>query len=170
MRKHIILNIIFFIALMPTAWAQYYAAGDTTYEYKIKGTVYANRFEGRKTSSGEVFRQKLYTGAHWKIKLGTLVLVSCPETGKQIIVKINDRCPTKGVIDLTRRAANDLGISGVKSVVVRQLPESYRTQWEQQTSAEEYATPKPAAKSTPPASRPKPPKTRLEDDEDEPQF
>ena len=115
--------------------AQYYAPTDTTYEYSLHGTRYADMFEGRKTASGEVFHQNLYTAAHWKMKFGTLVLVTCPETKKQLIVKINDRCPKKGVLDMTKRAATELGIKGCKKVIARQLSESYREQWENQNGA-----------------------------------
>lgn len=133
--KHLkILIFILLTAITQIAAAQSYAVGDTTNEYTVKATVYANKFVGRKTSSGEVFRQELYTAAHWKIKLGTLVLITNPENGKQIIVKVNDRCPTKGVIDLTRQGFNSLGMKGVKKVVIRQLPDSYYSQWANQSS------------------------------------
>lgn len=172
MRNHIIIPLILLLCIPAATRAQYYAKGDTTYEYSLKGTVYANKFEGRKTASGEVFRQNLYTAAHWKIKLGTLVLVTCPENGRQLIVKVNDRCGTKGVIDLTRTAADALGIKGVKKVVVRQLPDSYYPQWESQSTAGDLSLPQASAK---PATqqkqvRPTPPKRNPDDDEDEPQY
>lgn len=151
------------------AEAQYYAKDDTTYEYNMKGTVYANKFEGRKTSSGEVFSQKKYTAAHWKIKLGTLVMVSCPETGKQIIVKVNDRCPTKGVIDLSRKAADEIGIKGLKKVVVKQLPDSYLSQWEQQDGSRSYAEPAQPTKQ-PVAAKKNVAGGNDFDDEDPPQY
>ena len=55
--------------------AQNYSSEDTVTEYPNKGTYYHDRFVGRKTSSGEIFDQNLFTAAHWKIKFGTLVLV-----------------------------------------------------------------------------------------------
>ncbi len=95
----------------------------------MKGTIYHNRFEGRKTASGEVFNQNLFTAAHRHIKLGTLVMVTSKWSGKQVIVKINDRCPKSGVLDMTRRAANSIGIRGCQPVTVRILPDSYEPFW-----------------------------------------
>lgn len=112
--------------------AQNFDVTDTTTEYTIKGTRYSDIFEGRRTASGEVFKQNLYTAAHNKIKLGTLVMVTNPESNKQLIVKINDRCPKKNLIDLTKRAAKELKLSGCKPVKIRILPSTYQDQWEQQ--------------------------------------
>lgn len=174
--KQIIVAIIFLLGFLSPVVAQTFSVSDTVTEYSMRGTVYANIFEGRKTASGEVFRQNAYTAAHWRIKMGTLVMVSCPETGKQVIVKVNDRCPKHGLIDLTRKAASDLGIKGVKNVKVRILPDSYRSQWERQQSSVDYtpATQPSTAKSQPSKAtqpgKPRPPKRDPDDDEDEPQF
>lgn len=105
--------------------AQKYDVTDTVTEYPMKGTYYHNKFEGRKTASGEIFNQNLFTAAHWRIKKGTYVLVTNQNTGLQVIVKINDRCPRRGVLDMTRRAANGIGIKGCQPVTVRILPEGY---------------------------------------------
>jgi len=97
----------------------------------MRGTYYSDKFVGRKTSSGEVFRQDRYTAAHRTLKFGTLVLVTNPKNGQQVIVKINDRCPINNVIDLTRTAARAIGI-GSSIVHVQVLPERYYPYWEQQ--------------------------------------
>lgn len=102
---------------------------DTVAEHPMKGTIYHNRFEGRKTASGEIFNQNLFTAAHRRIKMGTLVMVTSKKTGQQVIVKINDRCPKSGVLDMTRRAANSIGIRGCQPVTVRILPDSYEKLW-----------------------------------------
>lgn len=122
--KHIALLAIA-MALQMTAVGQNYDVNDTATEYPLKGTFYHNKFEGRKTSCGEIFDQNLFTAAHWKIKMGTYVLVTNRNTGLQVIVKINDRCPKRGVLDMTRRAANAIGIRGCQPVTVRILPEGY---------------------------------------------
>lgn len=132
MNHHPFIFLLLLLLAPISAWSQNYAENDTTYEYLNHGTIYANKFVGRKTSSGEVFSQQLYTGAHWKIKLGTIVLVTCPETGQQVLVKVNDRCPRRGVFDMSRAAANAIGIKGSRRVVVRQLPNRYRYYWEHQ--------------------------------------
>ena len=124
-RKFITTFLLLLTALPTVLRAQNYNVNDTLTEYPMKGTFYHNRFEGRKTASGEVFNQNLFTAAHWKIKLGTYVLVTNRNTGLQVIVKINDRCPRRGVLDMTRRAANGIGIKGCQPVTVRILPEGY---------------------------------------------
>ena len=94
------------------AMAQNYAVTDTVTEYHNKGTFYHDRFEGRKTANGEIFDQNKFTAAHWKIKLGTMVMVTNRNTGLQVIVRVNDRCPKRGVFDLSHRAATAIGIKG----------------------------------------------------------
>lgn len=109
--------------------AQNYLVSDTVTEYPNKGTFYHDRFEGRKTASGEVFDQNKFTAAHWRIKLGTYVMVTNRNTGLQVIVKVNDRCPKRGVFDMSHRAATAIGIRGMQPVTVRILPDGYEDQW-----------------------------------------
>lgn len=112
--------------------AQNFPVSDTVTEYSMKATYYADKFVGRKTSSGEVFSQEKYTAAHHRIKMGTFVLVTNKKTGEQVVVKVNDRCPIKGVIDLTKKAARSISVKGTGSVSVRVLPSSYKYYWEHQ--------------------------------------
>lgn len=119
-----ILPLIMLAASM-TAGAQVFPLTDTVSEYNHKGTFYHDRFEGRKTANGEIFDQNAFTAAHWKIKMGTYVMVTNKNTGLQVIVKINDRCPKHGVLDLSHRAATAIGIRGCQPVTVRLLPSGY---------------------------------------------
>jgi rare lipoprotein A len=75
-------------------------------------SYYSNDFQGRKTSSGEIFDNKRFTAAHRTYPFGTLVRVTNLETDVQVTVRINDRGPVKPerVIDLTYAAAKQLGI------------------------------------------------------------
>ena len=87
-------------------------------------TWYGQRFAGRKTASGERFDPTKYTAAHRKLPFGTWVEVRRVETGRVVRVRINDRGPwghTDRIIDLSRRAAEDLDIvrSGVARVELR---------------------------------------------------
>ena len=123
------LTLIFFLSMSPVIYGQRYAPNDTLHIYRTHGTIYANEFVGLKTTSGEIFQHSRYTAAHWKIKLGSLVLVTNVNTGLQVVVRINDRCPNKGVIDLTRTAANAIGIKGCQHVTVRILPERFAFYW-----------------------------------------
>ncbi|WP_279483859.1 septal ring lytic transglycosylase RlpA family protein [Aureimonas sp. SK2] len=79
---------------------------------------YGPRFHGRKTANGERFNQNALTAAHKSLPFGTKVRVTCRDSGKSVIVRINDRGPYHGgrVIDLSRAAASKIGIDGVGRV------------------------------------------------------
>lgn len=88
-------------------------------------SYYAAKFEGRRCSSGEVFRQDSLTAAHKTLPFGTMVKVTNLKNDSVVLVRINDRLPksSKRVIDLTRRAANQLnfiqqGITKVELEVI----------------------------------------------------
>lgn len=132
-------KIIILTALLTTLLrldAQPVSSTDTVTVHNMHGTYYSDRFVGRKTSSGEVFRQDKYTAAHKSYKFGTLLLVTNPKNGQQVIVKVNDRCPRTGIIDLTRKAAKSIGITSHK-VTVQVLPERYTCYWEMQDNLQE---------------------------------
>ncbi len=133
-----ILPLIIFLSTLtgPPAKGQSISSTDTLSVHTMRGTYYSDKFVGRKTSSGEVFRQDRYTAAHRTLKLGTLVLVTNPKNGQQVIVKINDRCPVGNIIDLTRLAARSIGVSS-STVQVQVLPERYHAYWEQQSQLQE---------------------------------
>jgi rare lipoprotein A len=71
---------------------------------------YGREFHGRKTSSGELFDMNAMTAAHKTLPLGVYVKVRHKRTGKEIVVRINDRGPFVGerIIDLSERAAREL--------------------------------------------------------------
>ena len=75
-------------------------------------SYYSNDFNGRKTSSGEIFDNRRFTAAHRTYPFGTVVRVTNLETEVTVTVRINDRGPVKPerVIDLTYAAAKELGI------------------------------------------------------------
>ena len=79
-------------------------------------------FRGQRTASGEAFDKNAFTGAHRTIRFGTSVRVTVLKTGKQVIVRINDRGPFASgrVIDVSRPAAEMLGMvsAGVARVKV----------------------------------------------------
>lgn len=126
-------SLLFFFALIFSFFrVDAQTVADTNKTFEMTATFYSDKFVGRKTSSGEVFKQDLYTAAHKSIKLGTLVLVTNPKNGHQVIVKVNDRCPRSGILDLTKKAAKSLGI-GSSKVTVRVLPDRWKTIWEHQS-------------------------------------
>ena len=75
---------------------------------------YGPGYDGRRTSSGEVFDQDALTAAHPYWAFGTRVKVTLLSTGKSVGVRINDRFPAhKGrAIDLSRAAAKAIGLIG----------------------------------------------------------
>lgn len=80
------------------------------YSQTGKASFYANRFQGRRTSSGEIFKQENLTAAHKTLKFGTLVKVVNLDNDSTVIVKINDRLSksSASVIDVTLSAARQL--------------------------------------------------------------
>ena len=84
---------------------------------------YGPGFHGRVTASGERFNQHELTAAHKTLPFGTRVLVQNRRTGKQVVVRINDRGPYAHgrVIDLSKAAAQAVGMSGTDSVVLHEV-------------------------------------------------
>lgn len=85
-------------------------------------SFYANKFNGRKTASGEIFSQKKLTCACNVLPLGTWIKVTNMRNGRTVVVKTNDRIHPKvrRIVDLTRAAAEKLGFisSGLTRVKV----------------------------------------------------
>ena len=75
---------------------------------------YGPGFDGRRTSSGEVFDQDALTAAHPYFAFGTRLQVTLLSTGRRVVVRVNDRFPAhKGrAIDLSRAAARAIGLIG----------------------------------------------------------
>lgn len=130
---------------------------DSLPTFRMIATFYADKFHGRRTSSGEIFDQNKATAAHISIKLGTWVRVTNTRNDEQIIVKINDRCPKRGVIDLSRSAARKIGIRGTAPVIVEILSADSaadllaQSQLEEMQAPAEPITDKIDTKQTPPA-------------------
>ncbi len=97
----------------------------TNFVQKGEASWYGTKFHGRKTSSGEPYNMYAMTAAHKRLPLPTYVEVTHLETGKKIIVKVNDRGPFHEgrIIDLSYAAARKLGISatGTGPVSIRAI-------------------------------------------------
>jgi len=80
---------------------------------------YGPRHEGRPTASGEPFRSAHLTAASRCLKLGTMVEVR--HRDHVVIVRVNDRGPyvSSRILDLSRSAAERLGITGTGRVHLR---------------------------------------------------
>jgi len=85
---------------------------------------YAKRFQGRRTNSGEIFDHNKLTAAHPSLPPGTKVKVINLANGKSVVVTINDRCSKRSfeIIDLTRKAAQELGFYGKGTAKVKIIP------------------------------------------------
>ena len=112
--------------------------------YSIRGTTYVpaaapaydalgyaswyGSESGNRTANGEKFRPGWVTAAHTTLPLPTYVEVTALDTGRRIIVRVNDRGPfARGrVIDLSRGAAEQLGMKtqGHAPVRVRRVEPS----------------------------------------------
>ena len=86
-----------------------------------KASFYANKFNGRKTASGEIFYGKNYTCAHRFLPFGTILKVTNLLNNRFVVVRVNDRGPfVKGrIIDLSLRAAKDINMIGAGTANVK---------------------------------------------------
>ena len=77
-----------------------------------KASWYGADFHGGTTASGVEYDMNSYTAAHRTLPLGTVVEVTEENSGRSVLVCINNRGPFKAgrVIDLSQAAASDLGI------------------------------------------------------------
>jgi rare lipoprotein A len=84
---------------------------------------YGPGFHGKRTANGETFNTNALTAAHKTLPFGTQVRVKNERTGKSVVVRINDRGPYAHgrVIDLSKAAAEAVGISGVGQVTLAAL-------------------------------------------------
>jgi rare lipoprotein A len=76
---------------------------------------------GRDTANGEAFNPAAATAAHKTLPIPSYVEVTALETGRTILVRINDRGPLANdrLIDLSPGAARQLGIDGQAATGVR---------------------------------------------------
>lgn len=81
---------------------------------------YGKRFHGKPTASGEPYNMYAMTAAHPTLPIPSYAKVTSIESGKSVIVRINDRGPFHPgrVIDLSYTAAHKLGLLGRGSAQV----------------------------------------------------
>ncbi|WP_417622321.1 septal ring lytic transglycosylase RlpA family protein [Parasphingorhabdus sp.] len=86
---------------------------------------YGDELSGNPTANGEAFNPQGISAAHKTLPLPTYVEVTALDTGRTILVRINDRGPFSNdrLIDLSHGAAKQLGIDqgGVAGVRVRKV-------------------------------------------------
>ena len=97
----------------PTTKGHHSKTAAVKVQYGI-ASYYANKFEGRKTYTDEIFTQEKLTGASNTLPMHTWVRVTNLRNQRSVIVRINDKMHphNKRLIDLSRAAANKLGYTG----------------------------------------------------------
>ncbi|WP_084366800.1 septal ring lytic transglycosylase RlpA family protein [Neokomagataea thailandica] len=100
---------------------------DATWTQQGIASWYGRQFHGRRTSSGEIFNTNALTAAHRTLPIGTKLKVMSEETGRSVIVTVNDRGPFNSrVIDLSHAAASQLGMlnSGTAHVKIARVTDT----------------------------------------------
>lgn len=100
--------------------------GESRYDEVGYATWYGDELAGGRTASGVPFDPKGFTAAHRTLPLGSYAEVTALDTGRTILVQINDRGPRQSslLIDLSQGAARTLGITGREAVRVRAVTAS----------------------------------------------
>jgi rare lipoprotein A len=87
---------------------------------------YGVPYDGRKTSSGEVYDMRKLTAAHRTLPFNTWVEVTNLSNGKQVDVRVTDRGPFVDgrIIDLSLAAANEIDMvrQGIVKVRLKVIP------------------------------------------------
>lgn len=99
-----------------SALGQQYVPQINAKGYRATGIAswYGKRYHGQNTSSGERYDMYGMTAAHTTLPIPSYVRVTNPDTGKSVVVRVNDRGPfhSDRLIDLSYTAAWKLGIIG----------------------------------------------------------
>ncbi|MCA8893597.1 MAG: septal ring lytic transglycosylase RlpA family protein [Hyphomonas sp.] len=83
--------------------------------------VYGNEFNGLPTANGETFAPDAMTAAHPTLPLPSLIQVVNTETGKEVVLRVNDRGPFEdgASLQVSPRAADELGMNGAGKATLR---------------------------------------------------
>ena len=87
---------------------------DMPYSKQGVASWYGVKFHGQKTSSGELYDMYKMTAAHPTLPIPSYARITSLESGKQVVVRINDRGPfhSSRLIDVSYTAALKLGLLG----------------------------------------------------------
>ena len=88
--------------------------GDEPYTAKGVASWYGVKFHGQRTSSGEPYDMYKMTAAHPTLPIPSYARITSVETGRSVVVRINDRGPfhSDRLIDVSYTAALKLGLLG----------------------------------------------------------
>ncbi len=104
----LLLSLLLLIAMSSCSSAK--KSSGTVFKKKAIASYYHDKFNGRKTASGQKFSNNKYTAAHRKMNFGTKLRVTNLANLKSVIVIVNDRGPfTRGrELDLSKKAFMDI--------------------------------------------------------------
>ena len=83
-------------------------------------SFYHDKFNGRKTASGEIFSNRKLTAAHRTLPFGTVIQVTNLRTGQSVAVRISDRGPSHSSrpVGLAKAAFDSIGNSNHGTMAV----------------------------------------------------
>ncbi|HNY22339.1 MAG TPA: septal ring lytic transglycosylase RlpA family protein [Treponemataceae bacterium] len=101
------------------------AAESEIVKLEAMASWYGEEFNGRPTSSGEIFDMNAMTAAHKTLPFGTMLELTNLSNGKKALVRVNDRGPfvESRDIDVSKAAAQALGMigTGTTKVSIRRI-------------------------------------------------
>ena len=106
------INLLFVVLLSIVLYSCSVNKGNANASYQSTTvSYYANKFNGKKTASGEVYKHSKMTAAHKTLAFGTKVEIINVENSKKVVVIINDRGPLKSgrAFDLSQGAFKKIG-------------------------------------------------------------
>ena len=108
MMKRGILVIIMMISTLGIYSFNKYNADDAKTSF---ASFYHDKFNGRKTASGDIFSNSKMTAANRTLPFGTMLKVTNLRTGKSVVVEVNDRGPfhSSRALDLSKAAFKAIG-------------------------------------------------------------
>lgn len=112
-----------------TVFGRTYNPHLTSKGYKAQGLAswYGDDFHGKTTANGETYNMYAMTAAHRTLPMGSMLEVTDRDSGRKVIVRVNDRGPfadpDQRIIDLSYSAASKLGIAnkGITPVELRAI-------------------------------------------------
>ena len=109
---HKSINLLFIVLLGIVLYSCGANRGNVNFSYQSTTvSYYANKFNGNKTASGEVYKHSKMTAAHKTLSFGTKVEIINIENSKKVLVIVNDRGPLKAgrAFDLSQGAFKKIG-------------------------------------------------------------
>ena len=106
MKKLLILVLFIAASVAVVSCSSSKGKAGSVYKRNVEVSYYHDKFNGRRTASGEKFSNSGLTAAHKKLPFGTTLRVTNVANGESVVVKVNDRGPHKRgrELDLSKRA------------------------------------------------------------------